>query len=321
MSSLMALSGGVGGAKLALGLSRLTSGRALTIVANVGDDFDYLGLRVCPDIDTLLYTLAGRNDPDKGWGRRDETWSFHDALQALGGEAWFQLGDKDLALHVYRSQLLASGASLSAVTAGLAAKWGIGASLVPVSDERVRTIVETRGGELAFQTYFVREKCAPAVTGFRFDGADTARVSAGVEDALVRADLGGIIVCPSNPFVSIGPILAVDDLRRRLREAPVPVAAVSPIVGGEALKGPSAKMMRELGLSCSALGVARLYADFVDGFVLDEVDRGAAAEIEALGVQVRVAQTVMSSDADKVALAEECLSFLDDLSAAGRWAG
>ena len=312
----MALSGGVGGAKLALGLCDvLDDPRCLTIVANTGDDFAHLGLRVCPDLDTLTYTLAGIADPETGWGRAGESGAFMAALGALGGETWFFLGDRDLATHVERTRRLAAGESLSAVTAAFCARLGILARIVPMSDDPVPTIVETDEGPLAFQHYFVRERCRPRVLGFRHEGAERARPSAAFLDALGAPDLGAVIVCPSNPYISIDPILAVSGVRAALGACRAPVVAVSPIVGGRAVKGPTAKMMAERGVAPSAAAVAGHYAGLIDGFVLDEADRAEAAGIAATGVAVEVTATVMSGRAEKQALARTVLAFAERIGA------
>ena len=316
-ATYLALSGGVGGAKLALGLCDVLEdpGR-LTVVANTGDDFEHLGLKVCPDLDTLTYTLAGLANPETGWGRAGESGAFMDALGALGGETWFFLGDKDLAIHVERTRRLRAGESLSAVTSDLCARLGIRARIVPMSDDPVPTVVETEDGSLAFQHYFVRERCRPRVLGFRHEGAEQARASAGFLDALAAPDLGGVVVCPSNPYISIDPILAVPGVRAALTACKAPVIAVSPIVGGQAVKGPTAKMMAELGIATCAAAIAEHYAGLIDGFVLDEADRGEAAGIAAAGVAVEVTRTMMTAREEKQALARAVLAFAERLRAA-----
>jgi LPPG:FO 2-phospho-L-lactate transferase len=305
---VVALSGGIGGAKLALGLSQVLAGD-LTVIANPGDDFEHLGLTVCPDTDTLLYTLGGLANPQTGWGRKDESWRFMAALAELGGESWFNLGDSDLALHVERTRRLRAGESLSQFTADVGRRLGVEARILPASDDPVRTVVETSAGDLAFQHYFVRDRCEPAVTGFRFEGAADAAAGAEVMGALAEPALDAVVLCPSNPFISIDPILAVPGLRRAIAQASAPVIAVSPIVGGEAIKGPTAKMMRELGLPTTAAAVARHYGDLLDGFVIDRADVGCEATIRGLGLEVLVTDTVMADLADKVALAEAVLAF------------
>ena len=314
----VALSGGVGGAKLALGLCDVLAdpGR-LTVVANTGDDFEHLGLKVCPDLDTLTYTLAGLANEETGWGRAGESGAFMEALGALGGETWFFLGDKDLAIHVERTRRLRAGESLSAITSDLCARLGVPARIVPMSDDPVPTIVETEDGPLAFQHYFVREQCRPRVLGFRHEGAAQARPSAAFTDALAAPDLGAVIVCPSNPYISIDPILAVPGVRGALAACRAPVIAVSPIVGGKAVKGPTAKMMTERGIAPSAAAIAAHYGALIDGFVLDEADRPQAAAIAATGVAVEVAPTVMTARTEKQALARAVLAFAGRIGAAG----
>lgn len=308
MSKVLALSGGVGGAKLVHGLAQALRPDELVVCCNTGDDFFHLGLHVCPDIDTVLYTLSGLANPELGWGRAGETWHFMDTMAVLGGETWFRLGDADLAMHVTRTQSLAAGKSLGAVTAELARRLGIGAAVAPMSDDPVRTVVLTPGGELAFQHYFVRERCAPVVTGFRFEGAETAKPSPRIASALADPGLRAILFCPSNPYVSLGPILAVKDIASALEKRRVPAVAVSPIVGGMAIKGPAAKMMAELGHEVSATAVARLLRPYIDGFVIDETDATQADGIRALGLKVEVAPTVMRDAAGKRALAETMLA-------------
>lgn len=312
---VLAISGGVGGAKLALGLSRLLPPEELVIVANTGDDFEHLGLTICPDLDTLLYTLSGLNDSERGWGVAGETWQCMQQLERLGGETWFRLGDRDLALHLERSQRLRQGESLAAVIAALAQRLGIPHPLWPMSNDPVRTHVYTPEGTLPFQHYFVREQCRPAVTGFHFAGADTARPLPALLDLLAGDGLRAIVICPSNPFVSIGPFLAMPALRDALLQARAPRIAVSPIVGGRALKGPAGKMMDELGLQSSAAAVASHYGELLQGFVLDRCDAAQADAITALGMAVEVTGTVMQDLDDRVRLARSVLAFADRLPA------
>ena len=314
----IALSGGVGGAKLVLGLSRLLSADQLTVIANTGDDFEHLGLNICPDIDTLLYTLADWNNRELGWGQAGETWNFLEALKRLGSESWFNLGDRDLATHITRTERLRSGESLSQVVAFLCERMGIRHRVVPMTDHPVRTLVHTRNeGTLAFQHYFVRDRCEPAVESFEFSGIDHALPSPGFLEAL-DGEPGAVLICPSNPFVSVDPILSIPGVVDRIREKGIPVLVVSNIVGGMAIKGPAAKMMAELGMPQTAAGVARHYVnhygDLVSGFVLDKTDQGLAAEVESLGLSTIVVPTVMLSLHDKTELAARVLDFAEALN-------
>ena len=310
MSLVVALSGGIGGAKLALGLSRVLPGDELLIVANTGDDFEHLGLSVSPDLDTLMYTLAGVANPETGWGRRDETWSFMAALEELGGETWFRLGDRDLATHVERTRRLRAGESLSAVTADLCRKLGVAPRILPMSDDPVRTRVLTETGWIDFQDYFVRQQCRPVVRRLAFAGADAARAHPDFLAALRRPDLRAVVVCPSNPFISVEPIFSLGGVREALASCAAPVIAVSPIIGGRAVKGPTAKMMAELGLSVSAATVARRYADLLDGYVVDHADADMLRDIEP---RVFLANTLMTTLDDREALARTVLAAADEL--------
>ena len=301
-----ALSGGVGGAKLALGLNTVMGSDDLTLIANTGDDFEFHGLHVSPDIDTLVYTLSGKSDEVRGWGLAGETWGFMEALGELGGEDWFNLGDHDLAMHILRTEKLRQGISLSAITADVRQALGIAAHILPMSDQAVPTIVHTvEHGPISFQRYFVERRAEPAVTGFTFEGIDAARPAPGLLDALAAADR--IIICPSNPFISIDPVLAVPGVRDALAKASAPVIAVSPIVAGDAIKGPTAKMFREMGTEPSVQAVAARYQDIVDLMIIDEQDAAAAKDVQALGLGVVTAQTVMRTLEDKIALAETAL--------------
>jgi LPPG:FO 2-phospho-L-lactate transferase len=302
----------VGGAKLAHGLSLALRPEELSIIVNTGDDFRHLGLHIAPDLDSVMYALAGLSDPVRGWGRRDETWTFMEALKGLSGESWFQLGDGDLAIHVERSWRLAQGAALSEVTAHLCRALGIAARVLPMSDDPVRTRVLTAEGWLDFQEYFVHRQCKPAVREFLFAGAETARAQPDALAALERRDLRAIIICPSNPFVSVEPILAVPGLRAAIRQSHAPVVAVTPIIGGKAIKGPAAKMMTELGLDVSGAAVARRYAGLIDGFVIDQAD----VFPEPLpGVTFFSAATLMNSTDDRLRLAHAVLRAADTLRA------
>jgi LPPG:FO 2-phospho-L-lactate transferase len=303
---VVAFSGGIGGAKLALGLYQTLPPNSLMVVCNAGDDFAHLGLSISPDLDTVLYTLAGIANPETGWGRANETWSFMQALEQLGGEAWFRLGDADLATHVERTRRLAAGESLSAISDDFARRLGVRARIVPMCDEPVRTMVHTRDGTLPFQRYFVERRCGPEVTGFDFQGANEARPTPALREALGSAQLEAVVICPSNPFISIDPILAVPGMRETLAACHVPVVAVSPLIGGRAVKGPTAKMMAELGIPTSARAVAEHYLGLLDGFVLDTAD---AAEAEAVDLPCLATRTLMASEEDKRTLAAEVLAF------------
>ena len=311
---VLVLSGGVGGAKLALGLSKIVAAERLMIVANIGDDFEHLGLYVSPDLDTLLYTLAGINDPDRGWGRAQESWNFMSSLQDLGGECWFQLGDRDLALHVERTRRLAAGQSLSSVTAGLCRRLGVTSLLAPMSDDPVRTLVSTPVGTLGLQQYFVRDRCEPKVTRFRYEGAEVAEPSPGFRRALRDPRLAAIVICPSNPFISIDPILALPGVHSALRSSPAPVIAVSPIVDGKALKGPTAKMMAEQEMPVTAAAVACHYGNLLDGFVLDISDAADSPGLESCGIRCCASPSVMDTLEDKVNLASAVLEFAGQFS-------
>lgn len=308
----LALAGGVGGAKLAAGLDRLL-GEALTVVVNTGDDFEHLGLQVSPDLDTVMYTVAGLNNTATGWGLAGETWSFMAMLERLGGETWFRLGDQDLAIHVERTRRLAAGVSLSDITALLCRRLGVRCRVAPMSDEPVRTVVLTDQGELAFQHYFVRLHCEPRVRSLRFEGAATAPMSATFSEAFADASLEGIVVCPSNPYLSIQPILEVSGVLEALRHRRVPAVAVSPIIGGQALKGPAAKIMRELGYVPSAVEVAKHYQGLIDGFVIDHADAALSKDIESLGVRACITDTIMKDGAKAAALGQTVLSFVESL--------
>jgi LPPG:FO 2-phospho-L-lactate transferase len=306
---IVALAGGVGGARLALGLAAVLPPQRVMFVVNTGDDFEHLGFAISPDLDTVMYTLAGVNNAGAGWGRADETWNFMETLQSLGGESWFRLGDRDLALHVVRTMALQRGVPLSEITQMLATRFGIRHAIVPMSDAPVRTRVRTEHGELSFQDYFVRHKCKPRVQGFRFVGSRGARIPPALRQILRTDKAQAIVLCPSNPFVSIAPILSIPELRMWLDRRAVPVIAVSPIIGGTAVKGPAAKMMRELGCEVSALGVARHYGDRVDGWVIDQEDAQLRLAIEREGKAVLVTDTLMNGRRKSVQLAKRVVSF------------
>jgi LPPG:FO 2-phospho-L-lactate transferase len=312
--NVVALAGGVGGAKLADGLARNLQAGSLTVIVNSGDDFDHLGLRVCPDLDTICYTLAGLANPDTGWGRAGETWHAMDSLKQLGGPTWFRLGDHDLGTHLERTRLLAEGLTLSQVTESFCERWGIKHRILPMSNDRTPTIVHTDVGQLAFQDYFVNQKCQPQVIGFQFNNIESAQPAPGVLESLIDANV--LIICPSNPWVSIDPILSVPGIKETIldRLNRLLVIAVSPIIAGAAVKGPAAKMYSELGIDPSALNVARHYGSqknggLLTGYVFDVLDRDQENDIEALGLSTLMTNTVMKFDADRIKLAKEVLRF------------
>lgn len=304
---VLALSGGVGGAKLCAGLAEVLPPDRLTIAVNTGDDFEHLGLTVCPDIDSVVYALAGLNDTQRGWGVKDESWQAMAMLRALGEADWFNLGDRDLAMHIARSWRLRAGESLSNVTARLTAALGIAHAVVPMSDAPVRTQVETDEGWMDFQQWFVGQQCGPAVRAIRFAGLSAAP-SPGLAGALARDDLAAVVICPSNPFVSVDPILALDGVRAALARRKVPVVAVSPLVCGQAIKGPLAKMLADAGHPCNNSSIADHYAGLVDHLLIDEADAAEAPELRARCAAVTVTATVMRSAEDRNRLAREALS-------------
>ncbi|MGD0505837.1 MAG: 2-phospho-L-lactate transferase [Steroidobacteraceae bacterium] len=310
MQHIVALCGGVGGAKLADGLNQVLAPGALSVIVNTGDDFEHRGLPICPDLDTVLYTLAGVANPEQGWGRADETWQVQAQWRELGVDTWFQLGDRDIALHLYRRELQSAGMTLTEISRTLAQRFRIAAELLPMCDQAAPTTVSTELGELPFQEYFVRHRCAPAVRGFRYGAERFATLSGEVRAALERPDLAGIVLCPSNPYLSIAPILAVPGLKELLRRVRAPVIAVSPLIAGAAVKGPAAKIMNELALPVSALEIARQYRDFLDVMLIDEGDRALIGAREAGDPQIETAAILMRSPADRRNLAQACLEVL-----------
>jgi LPPG:FO 2-phospho-L-lactate transferase len=302
------LCGGVGGAKLALGFSKILPPEQLAIVINTGDDFEHLGFWISPDIDTVLYTLAGISNQVLGWGIANESWNFMAQQEQSSGTTWFKLGDKDLQTHHLRKQWLAEGLSLSELTARLCKHYDVRPTLLPMSDDPVSTIVQTTQGELTFQHYFVREQCKPQVTGFYFRGIEQAQPSAQFMQALHDPELAAVVICPSNPFVSIAPILALRGVRETLRALAVPVIAVSPIIGGQAIKGPTAKMMDELKIVKTSRSIAQHYRDILNILILDDSDAGQSIEVEACGIRCLTTRTLMKTEGDKRGLAEFILS-------------
>ena len=308
---VVALAGGVGGAKLAQGLYLTQPPDTLAVVVNTGDDFDLYDLRICPDADTVLYTLAGLANPETGWGVAGDTFATLEMLRRYGEEGWFLLGDRDFATHIARTRRLRAGHSLTETLAALTRALDVRADILPMTDASVPTLVHTSAGEMSFQEYFVHRRQSDDVLGVRFAGIEQARPTEAVRQALAAAE--AILFCPSNPIVSIGPILAVPGMRELLRGARAPIVAVSPIVAGRALRGPADRMLAGLGHDASALGVARLYREVVRGMVIDRADAAQAPEIEALGLRVLVTQTVMQTTADRQRLAEETLAFAQSI--------
>lgn len=306
--NIVALAGGVGGAKLAYGLARIIPPEKLTIIVNTGDDFEHLGLHIAPDLDTVMYTLAGLANPATGWGVKDESWQMMAAMARYGGPTWFNLGDRDLATHLLRTKWLREAYPYNLVTKELCTRLGVRCTVLPMSEEPIRTIIETKEGELPFQEYFVKRRWQPVVTGIRFEGADTATPSREVISAVRNADT--IIFCPSNPLISIDPILSMPSLRRIVAASRAAKVGVSPIVGGQALKGPAAKMMEELGLEVSPVGVARHLQDVLTAFVIDHADEAYQDAVTDLGLRTLVTNTVMHNDEDKVRLAQEVVEFV-----------
>jgi LPPG:FO 2-phospho-L-lactate transferase len=308
--AVIAITGGVGGAKLCLGLAGDMEQGSLCCVVNTGDDFTYLDLNISPDIDTLLYTLSNRADPERGWGRATETWSFMRAIAEIGGPTWFQLGDGDLALHVERTRRLRMGQKLTSVTAEFTKRYGIASAILPITDDSISTQVVTDEVTLAFQEYFVRDQAKPRVRAIRFDGATRASPSAEVVSAFRSSALKAIVICPSNPFLSIDPILAIPGVRKLLSGSTVPIVAVSPLVGGKAVKGPTAKIMAELNIPTTPRAISDHYRGLIDGLVVDVTDRLGAADVD---VPTLVTGTMMTTLEDKKRVARATLAFAASL--------
>ncbi len=312
----LAISGGVGGAKLALGLSRILAPEQLTVIANTGDDFIHLGLAISPDLDTVMYTLADVDNKEVGWGQSGESWNFLEALERLGGETWFRLGDRDLATHIFRTQKYLGGSSLSEITRELCLTLGVRQKLAPMTDDKVSTVVNTRDGKtLSFQHYFVRDHCEPVVAGFEFTGIGNASMSKEFSRAITDPALEIVVICPSNPFVSVAPVLRLPGVQDSIMERNVPVVAVSPIIAGQAIKGPAAKMMRELGIPQTASAVAEYYVSefrgLLTGFVIDSQDDNQTGTIRALGLETIVTNTLMLTLQDRIDLADHVLAFTE----------
>jgi len=299
---IVALAGGVGGAKLAHGLAQILPPEELTVIVNTGDDFEHYGLYVSPDLDTVCYTLAGMANPETGWGLMNESWNVIENASKLGGPDWFRLGDQDLGTHLERTRRLKEGQTLTQITKDFCKAWGVEHVVLPMSDQPVRTIVETKEGDLAFQEYFVHRRCEPSVRGFRFDGLELAEPAPGAREAIQSAD--AVIICPSNPWVSIDPVLQV------MKRIEPPVIAISPIISGQTVKGPAAKMFLELGIEPSALAVANHYCDLVTGFVLDTSDQKLEENIRSLNMRTLVTNTLMKSLDNRKQLASDVLDFV-----------
>ena len=313
MKKFLAISGGVGGAKLGLGLTKILSEDQLSFLVNTGDDFKHAGVNISPDIDTLMYTLSGLSNKELGWGRADESWAFLDSFKTLGGESWFQLGDRDLAVHLRRTELLDSGLSLSEVTAELFSRLGVKYRCWPMSESKVSTKVYSDDSLLSFQHYFVRDHCAHEVKAIMFDCSEQAQPPQDLIEYFNDPDLAGVIICPSNPYLSIDPILSVKSIRRAMACCVAPVIAISPIINGESVKGPTSKIMAELKLELSAKTVAMHYDGLINGFVLDTLDQQLVGEIEDTGCAVLVTNTMMNTLDDKAVLAQTVLEFCENL--------
>ena len=310
---IIALSGGVGGAKLCLGLHQICEPEELYFIANTGDDFLYLGFYISPDVDTLVYTLAGVNNTKTGWGRTDETWKTHNVLGELGADNWFKLGDKDLALHLYRSKALRNGEGLTSITQDIANRFHIKATVLPMSDHMIQTVIDTNKGLLSFQEYFVKQASKPKIKSISFK-SNNPEPTAEVTETLMDPDLKGIIICPSNPYLSIDPILSIEKIRRSIAESKKPRVAVSPLINGQSVKGPTTKIMDELGLKTNVLTIAQHYKDYVDGIVIDTSDQGYIGQIESMGIHVKLSNIMMNNDDDKKRVAEDVINFIDHIS-------
>jgi LPPG:FO 2-phospho-L-lactate transferase len=306
---ITALAGGIGAAKFLLGLAGVMPAEDITIIANTGDDVELFGLRISPDIDTVTYTLAGVINETFGWGLADDTFESLQWMKRYGEAIWFNLGDRDLATHIYRTNALRQGKTLTEVTKHIASSLGVGSTILPMTDSYTPTRVVTDEGEMHFQEYFVRRRCEPQVYEIRFDNIEAAKPANGVIESIRNSDV--VIICPSNPFISIGPILAVPEVGDALKQTAAQVIAITPIIAGQALKGPAADMLRDLGHEVSARGVAAIYQDFVKLFVLDETDRALQSSIENLGIKVAVLDTIMKTLEDKERLAQQVLDLVN----------
>ena len=311
-TKIVTLCGGIGGSKLALGLNNVLDQKNLSIIANTGDDFLYLGFYICPDIDTVTYTLAGVNNKETGWGREDETWKTLDVLKELGADTWFQLGDKYLALHLFRSKEKRNGELLTAITRKITNKFGLKTNVLPMSNHPVQTFLETEDGEMSFQDYFVRNKCKPKVKNILFKSKKPVATDA-VKRSLMDKNLDGIIFCPSNPYLSIDPILSIDRIRKLIENQKKPRIAISPIVGHDSVKGPTSKLMKEMGVEVSSLSIAKHYKGLIDGIVIDHEDEKDVQKIREMGIAVKLSKIVVETEEEKMRLAKESLEFIKEI--------
>ena len=311
-TKIVALCGGIGGSKLALGLNNVLDQKNLSIITNTGDDFLYLGFYICPDIDTVIYTLAGVNNTETGWGREDETWKTLDVLKELGADTWFQLGDKDLALHLFRSKEKRNGELLTTITRRITNKFRLKTNVLPMSNHPVQTFLETEDGEMSFQDYFVRNKCKPKVKNILFKSKKPVATDA-VKRSLMDKNLDGIVFCPSNPYLSIDPILSINRIRKLIENQKKPRIAISPIVGHDSVKGPTSKLMKEMGVEVSSLSIAKHYKGLIDGIVIDHEDEKVAQKIREMGIEVKLSKIIVETLEEKMTLAKESLDFIKEI--------
>ena len=312
-NNLIAISGGIGGAKLCYGLDQILQPEQLRVIANTGDDFLYLGFYISPDIDTLIYTLAGVNNKETGWGREDETWKTHNVLGELGADNWFKLGDKDLALHLHRSKALKNGETLTSITQDIAERFKLKNIILPMSDHIIQTVVDTDKGSMPFQEYFVKESTTPKVREISFESKHP-KTTKEVLEAINDPELSGFLIAPSNPYLSIDPILSIDKIKQTLMQSNKPRVAVSPIIGRDSVKGPTAKIMQEMGLEVNVMTIANHYENLIDGLIIDNTDEEYIQAIESFGIKVKVTNILMHDNDDKTRLAEEAIEFLNELS-------
>ena len=312
-NNLIAISGGIGGAKLCYGLDQILQPEQLRVIANTGDDFLYLGFYISPDIDTLIYTLAGVNNKETGWGREDETWKTHNVLGELGADNWFKLGDKDLALHLHRSKALRNGETLTSITQDIAERFKLKTIILPMSDHIIQTVVDTDKGSMPFQEYFVKESTTPKVREISFESKHP-KTTKEVLEAINDPELSGFLIAPSNPYLSIDPILSIDKIKQTIMQSNKPRVAVSPIIGRDSVKGPTAKIMQEMGLEVNVMTIANHYENLIDGLIIDNTDEEYIQAIESFGIKVKVTNILMHDNDDKTRLAEEAIEFLNELS-------